>query len=93
VARFVRLRDEPDVADVAIAVADRYQRKGLGRVLISRLIEAAKERGIRTLRAEVLATNVAAFRLFSAIATEAVHQSFGTVIVIEVPVDTRNPYH
>lgn len=86
VARFVRLRDEPDVADVAIAVADRYQRKGLGSVLMNRLIQAAKERGIRTLRAEVLATNVGALRLFSAIAPEVVHKSFGTVMIIEMPV-------
>jgi GNAT superfamily N-acetyltransferase len=57
VARFVRLRDEPTVAEAAITVVDDMQRRGLGRALSLALTEAARERGVRTFRAEVLAGN------------------------------------
>lgn len=57
VARFVRLADEPTVGEAAVTVVDDTQRKGLGRLLATTLAEAARERGIRTFRAEVLADN------------------------------------
>ena len=47
VARFVRLREDPLTAEMALAVVDAHQRKGIGRLLLRRLTEAAAERGIR----------------------------------------------
>src|SRR5207245_4362935 len=46
VARFIRLIDRPTVAEPAVVVADPWQRKGLGRLLLARLVAAASERGI-----------------------------------------------
>jgi RimJ/RimL family protein N-acetyltransferase len=57
VARFVRMREEPAVAEAAITVVDDMQRKGLGRALAIALTDAARERGVRTFRADVLADN------------------------------------
>ncbi len=57
VARFVRLADEPEVAEAAVTVVDDMQRKGLGRILLSTLADAARERGIKRFRGEVLRTN------------------------------------
>lgn len=57
VARFVRLGDEPTVAEAAVTVVDDVQRIGLGRLLATTLAQAATERGIHTFRAEVLADN------------------------------------
>jgi hypothetical protein len=57
VARFVRLPGEPEVAEAAVTVADDFQRRGLGTILLRALGEAAKERGIRRFRGEVLTTN------------------------------------
>jgi GNAT superfamily N-acetyltransferase len=57
VARFIRLSDEPDVAEAAVTVVDDMQGKGLGRMLLQVLAEAARERGVRTFRAEVLSSN------------------------------------
>lgn len=57
VARCVRLKDEPNVAESAIVVSDRAQRKGLGRRLLVHLARAAMERGIDTFRCEVLEEN------------------------------------
>ena len=44
VARFVRLEDVPDVAEVAVAVIDEKQGLGLGTLLLSALVQAARER-------------------------------------------------
>ncbi len=57
IARFVRLDGSPDTAEAAITVVDDMQRRGVGPVLLVELLRAAKARGIRTIRAEVLADN------------------------------------
>ncbi len=54
VARFIRDPDDPGVAEPAIAVVDAWQGRGVGRVLTDRLVDAARERGIRELRCTVL---------------------------------------
>lgn len=55
--RWVRRRDEPERADFAIAVADDYQRCGLGNALLDRLQRSAAAKGIRRLCGHVLRTN------------------------------------
>ena len=67
VGRFVRLRDLPDTAEVAIVIGDPYQGQGLGRELGRRLADEARERGIERFTATLLGDNVAAHRLFHAI--------------------------
>lgn len=57
VARFVRLDGSTEIAEAAITVVDDMQRKGVGTVLLVELLRAAKARGVRTIRAEVLADN------------------------------------
>src|SRR5436305_11121880 len=44
VARCIRLRDRPEVAEAAITVVDAWQGRGLGKLLLHRLMEAAHER-------------------------------------------------
>ena len=46
-------------AEVAILVADDYQKRGLGEELLRRAIHAAREEGIRALSAEMMADNLA----------------------------------
>jgi RimJ/RimL family protein N-acetyltransferase len=48
---------QPDRAEFAVVVADRYQSRGLGGILLGRLVEAARRVGIGWLTAEVLAEN------------------------------------
>lgn len=55
VARFVV--ESPGEADFAIVLADAWQGVGLGADLMSRLIDAARIRGLRKLSGDVLATN------------------------------------
>lgn len=46
VARYVRL-DDPEVAEVAVVVADDWQRRGVGTALLAELVERARPAGIR----------------------------------------------
>jgi acetyltransferase len=51
------LRPETGAAEFALVVGDSHQRQGLGRHLLTRLIEIAKERGVRKLVGQVLREN------------------------------------
>lgn len=57
VARFIRVPDEPEVAEAAVVVVDDYQGRGIGTHLAELLSVAARERGVKRIRAEVLASN------------------------------------
>jgi RimJ/RimL family protein N-acetyltransferase len=63
VARFVRLPDDPESAEVAFTVADDMQGKGIGKQLSILLADEARGRGIRRFTAAVLADNLPALRL------------------------------
>jgi GNAT superfamily N-acetyltransferase len=64
VARYVRLTDEPTVAEAAITVIDRYQGNGLGTILLEILTASAIRNGIRTFRNYVLAENRPMLEIF-----------------------------
>lgn len=61
VARYVRTG--PDVAEPAIVVADDWQGRGVGGLLLDALAERATEEGVRRFEAPVLATNHEAIAL------------------------------
>jgi ribosomal protein S18 acetylase RimI-like enzyme len=90
VARFIRLEAEPDVAEAAITVIDTAQGRGIGRLLLHALVEAAQERSIRAIRAEVLATNTPMRRLLDDIGA-VVRSNDGTTLVFDVPLEWPAP--
>lgn len=63
VARYYLLDDEPQVADVAVAVVDEYQRQGLGTRLLQTLLTTAIANGVTRLKFEVLSDNRAVRKL------------------------------
>jgi RimJ/RimL family protein N-acetyltransferase len=67
VGRFVRLADDPETAEFAIVVGDRYQRRGLGTALARELVADASLLGIRRFTATILSENVAVRRLIERI--------------------------
>lgn len=69
-ARFVRLEDQPGAAEPAVTIVDAYQGKGLGALMLQRLLEAAWERDIRWFRSELLAANVGMKRLVESLSPE-----------------------
>lgn len=88
IARFVRLKEPPGdtaTAEAALVVADRMRYRGLGRALLTRLMEAAQERGIRTMQMEVLATNTPMRGLLAKVAPGAAQFFDGGTVVYQIP--------
>ena len=57
VARWIRLRGEPDVAEAAVTVVDEWHDRGLGTALLQILAGSAASAGVRAFRAWVLGDN------------------------------------
>jgi GNAT superfamily N-acetyltransferase len=84
VARFFRLAHTPEVAEVAITVVDDAQGKGLGRLLLDTLVEAARERGVERFEFRVLAGNQPMYRLVQTLAPCEPRQD-GETLCFSVP--------
>jgi RimJ/RimL family protein N-acetyltransferase len=65
VARFVRLQDDPEAAEVAIVVADDWHRRGVGTMLSEQLAAKARDRSIRRFTATMSSDNIPAHRLMA----------------------------
>jgi RimJ/RimL family protein N-acetyltransferase len=74
VTRFIRVTDEPEVAEFAIVVGDDYQRAGLATEMLDRLARAALERGVCRFRAIMLADNVAVRRMLERLGAGELHE-------------------
>ena len=59
VGRVIRLKKDPHVAEAAITVVDDMHQLGIGSAIAVELARAARARGIRVIRAEVLEGNAA----------------------------------
>lgn len=59
IARYVRSKNDPKAAEVAVTVVDDWQRRGLGTVLMARLAARAVDEGIARFTALVAEDNVA----------------------------------
>jgi acetyl coenzyme A synthetase (ADP forming)-like protein len=64
VAHAVWLRSGPDRAEVALAVADAYQGRGVGTILLGHLAEVAAEAGVTTFEARVMPGNQKMIEVF-----------------------------
>ncbi len=78
VGRFVRLHDDPEVADVAIVVADDWQRRGVGTTLSEQLAADARRLGIRRFTATMASDNVPAHRLMAKLTKQLEHRHAGS---------------
>jgi GNAT superfamily N-acetyltransferase len=57
VARYVRLEDDPAEAEFAVTVADAWQGRGLGRLIMEELVQAARANDLERLSGDILAGN------------------------------------
>jgi ribosomal protein S18 acetylase RimI-like enzyme len=64
IGRIVRLRDQPQAADVAITVDDAWRRRGIGSALLAELIRR-RPAGVVELLTHVAASNTASLALLS----------------------------
>lgn len=92
VGRFIRLTSQPGRAEPAITVADDQQGKGLGTILLHRLLDAAWERGIREFRCELLAENTNMQELLAEVGTDVLVDDVedGT-LVVTFPIEAPTP--
>lgn len=65
VGRYLRDRDDPTVAEVAVTVLDAHQRRGIGTLLTRELGDVAANRGIRTFVSFLHADNDVAIDLLA----------------------------
>jgi len=86
VARFVRREQEPDAAEPAIAVVDEWQGKGVGKALLAKLVEAARERGIRRFVGSALADNEAMLAILEKTGRAELHFD-GDYVYFEFPLE------
>jgi GNAT superfamily N-acetyltransferase len=64
-------RQEASEAEVAIVVEDRWQSRGIGRLLLTRLAEEAGRRKIEVFTGTVLGENLGTLRFFSSVLSKA----------------------
>jgi len=91
VARFVRLPDDPAVAEAAVVVVDDFQNRGLGRLLLLRLVAAARERGVHRFRATTLADNPAARALIAELGAELRSSTTDDTLSVDVALPEASP--
>jgi GNAT superfamily N-acetyltransferase len=83
VARYVRLADNPEAAEVAVTVADHMQGKKIGKQLGVLLADEARGRGIRRFTAALLAENRPALKLMATMTDRLVsHVDHGVTDVV-----------
>jgi RimJ/RimL family protein N-acetyltransferase len=84
VARFIRIAGDPELAEVAVAVADSWQGRGVATALLDRLTQRAREEGVRRFSAEVLAENRPMLELIDDIGEAHVTERDHGSVAIEV---------
>jgi GNAT superfamily N-acetyltransferase len=88
IARFIRDRPHGPSAEAAVAVADEWQGRGLGGVLLDRLAARAREIGVEEFTASLLATNRAMLALFAHLGRIEVRHDSGTTVRLTVQLPT-----
>src|ERR1700712_1428442 len=88
IAQFIRDCRAPDVAEVAIAVADDWHRRGVGRHLFDRLTKRAAASGITRFIATVLPSNRAALGLFRSVFPDRITRPGDQVVDLEAHIDS-----
>lgn len=85
-ARYVRDIGRPDVAELAVTVIDDWQGRGLGSLLLEVIGARAREEGIPTFTALVLASNQEIVDLFEREGTVRVVDRESGTIELEMPI-------
>lgn len=85
VVRSVRDRRDPTRAELAITVVDDYQGRGLGRALMTEMLDVAAERGIRTLALDIHPENHVMTALVQSMGVSLGYRDGAMTGVLEVP--------
>ena len=91
IASYARLRD-PSIAEVAFAVADSMQAKGLGTRLLEQLAETASGLGVEVFVALVLAENRAMLGVLKAAGFEQTRERDGGEVEVRLAIGSSSRY-
>ena len=84
--------DEPDAAEIALAVADRMHNRGVGTLLLEHMVSLARSRGLREFHAETLPQNVAMLRVFACAGLPVHRRATRGVIEVTLPLTDDASY-
>lgn len=84
VARFVRSEDDPAVAELAVAVTDDWQGRGVGTALLRSLTDRAREEGVERFSATVLEQNRPILELLERLGPVELHAREAGAVELEV---------
>ena len=90
VARYIRDKTRPNQAEAAVAVIDDYQGRGLGRLLLSKLANSARENGIDAFIAYLAPDSPAVIHLLHNVAAATTSNEDGLVKVL-LPLGAADP--
>ena len=89
VARSVRSRSDPQVAEAAVTVADDWQGRGLGTALLGLLADRARAEGISRFTALMLASNRDMLDLFEDLGPVRILQRASGTVELEIALPRR----
>ncbi len=93
VARMMQERGRPDTAEASVEVVDSWQGRGLGGMLLERLVERAREEGVQRFTSVLLTRNLAMFHLFERMGAARITNRYGDSLelAVELPFETGAP--
>ncbi|WP_405541710.1 GNAT family N-acetyltransferase [Streptomyces phaeochromogenes] len=87
--RYVRDTEDPDHAEVTFTIRDDDQSEGFGRLLLEHIAAAARARGIRVLKADVLADNTRMINVFLGSGYRVESGPPGQIVHFDIAVDPQ----
>ncbi len=90
-ARCVEIPGTPTVAEPAVTVLDQWQGLGIGRLLMRRLVEAARARGVERFHVDILAGNSPMMSLLDEVGVELLPARDSGVLTVDLPLPDALP--
>lgn len=91
VGRWIRIPDEPNVAEGAVTVVDELQHRGIGSTLLWLMARSAIQHGIEAFRAWTLGENRAMLDLLHQMGARRGRWDSGVLeVIVPLPVDVRD---
>ncbi|WP_406209291.1 GNAT family N-acetyltransferase [Kitasatospora sp. NBC_01560] len=85
--------DDPATAELALAVADEWHRRGVATLLLEHLVHAARGRGVRVFEADTLAGNRGVHRVFADLGLPVHRRLEQGEIRVRVPLDETDEHY
>ncbi|MFJ3788379.1 GNAT family N-acetyltransferase [Kitasatospora sp. NPDC090091] len=85
--------DRPETAELALAVADEWHRRGAATLLLEHLVHAARGRGVRVFEADTLAGNRGVHKVFADLGLPVHRRLDQAEVRVRVPLDESDEHY